>query len=97
MKKYLITGFLIILAGWYAAGALFQETKTITVPVKVYSGDILDDVCSRAAIEYGDVRDDLREIVYYTCKRNNIQDKNLIQQGDVILVELVVPLEQEKN
>lgn len=97
MKKYLISGIFIALAAWFVADTLFQETKIITVPVKVYSGDTLDDVCSRAALEYGDVRDDLREIVYYTCKRNNIQDENLIQPGDVILVELEVPLEHEKN
>ena len=97
MKKYLITGFLIILVGWYAAGALFPETKTITVPVRVYSGDTLDDICRKAALKYDDVRNDLREIVYYTYKRNNIADEDLIQPGDVILVELEVPLEQENN
>ena len=95
MKKYLIAGIFIALAAWFAADALFPDTKTITVPVRVFSGDTLDDICSRAALKYGDVRNDLREIVYYTCKRNNITDADLIQPGDVILVELEVPLEQE--
>lgn len=97
MKKYLIAGFLISLAGWYAAGALFPETKTITVPVRIYSGDTLYGVCSRAAQKHGDVRGDLRAVIYSTLERNNIPDADLIQPGDVILVELEVPLEQEKN
>ena len=60
---------------------LCPETKTITVPVRVYSGDTLDDICRKAALKYDNVRNDLREIVYYTCKRNNIADEDLIQPG----------------
>ena len=49
------------------------------------------DPGSRAAIEHGDVRDDLRAIVYDTRLHNNLPDDDLIQPGDIILVELEVP------
>lgn len=94
MKKYLIAGFLIILAGWYAAGALFTETKTITVPVRVYSGDTLDGICIELAEKYGDTRN-YKEISYYAQKKNGVQ--NLIHPGQVLYIDLEVPVEKENK
>ena len=94
MKKYLIAVFLIILAGWYAAGALFTETKTITVPVRVYSGDTLDGICIELAEKYGDTRN-YKEISYYAQKKNGVQ--NLIHPGQVLYIDLEVPVEKENK
>ena len=92
MKKYLIAGFLIILAGWYAAGALFPETKTITVPVTVYEGDSIDGICIELAEKYGDMRN-YKEISYYAQKKNNIG--RYIYPGQKLYIDLEVPVEQE--
>lgn len=98
MKKYIIAAFLAVLTAIMIAFSPSAEpTEKIIVPERVYCGDSLNSVCSRAALEHGDVREDLREIVYYTCKRNNITNADLIQPGDVILVELEVPLVQENK
>ena len=94
MKKYLIAGFLIILAGWYAAGTLFTETKTITVPVRVYSGDTLDGICIELTEKYGDTRN-YKEISYYAQKKNNIG--RYIYPGQKLYIDLEVPVEQENN
>lgn len=94
MKKYLIAGILIIMAGWYAAGALFPETKTITVPVRVYSGDTLDCICIRLAEEYGDERN-YKEISWYAQKKNNVGQ--YIYPGQMLYIELEVPVEQDDD
>ena len=94
MKKYLIAGFLIILAAWYAAGALFPETKTITVPVTVYEGDSIDGICIELAEKYGDTRN-YKEISCYAQKKNNIG--RYIYPGQKLYIDLEVPVEQEKN
>ena len=94
MKKYLITGFLIILVGWYAAGALFPETKTITVPVTVYEGDSIDGICIELAEKYGDTRN-YKEISYYAQKKNNVG--RYIYPGQKLYIDLEVPVEQENN
>lgn len=74
-----------------------EPTEKIVVPERVYCGDTLNDVCSRAAQEHGDVRDDLRAIVDDTLKHNHLPDKDLIQPGSIILVELEVPKGEQKN
>lgn len=94
MKKYLIAGFLIILAGWYVAGALFPETKIITVPVRVYSGDTLDSICIRLAEKYGDERN-YKEISWYAQEKNGIGE--FIYPGQVLYIDLEVPLEEGEN
>ena len=94
MKKYLIAGFLIILAGWYAAGALFPETKTITVPVTVYEGDSIDGICIELAEKYGDMRN-YKEISYYAQTKNNIG--RYIYPGQKLYIDLEVPVEQKNN
>lgn len=94
MKKYLIAGFLIILAGWYAASALFPETKTITVPVTVYEGDSIDGICIELAEKYGDTRN-YKEISYYAQKKNNIG--RYIYPGQKLYIDLEVPVEQKNN
>ena len=94
MKKYLIVGFLIILAGWCAAGALFPETKTITVPVTVYEGDSIDGICIELAEKYGDTRN-YKEISYYAQKKNNIG--RYIYPGQKLYIDLEVPVEQKNN
>ena len=94
MKKYLIAGFLIILAGWYAACALFPETKTITVPVTVYEGDSIDGICIEMAEKYGDTRN-YKEISYYAQKKNNVG--RYIYPGQKLYIDLEVPVEQENN
>lgn len=73
-----------------------EPTEKIIVPQRVYCGDTLNDVCSRAALEHGDVRDDLRAIIYDTRKHNNLPADDLIQPGDIILVELEVAKERRK-
>lgn len=94
MKKYLIAGFLIILAGWYAAGALFPETKTITVPVTVYEGDSINGICIELAEKYGDTRN-YKEISYYAQKKNNIG--RYIYPSQKLYIDLEVPVEQKNN
>ena len=69
-------------------------TEKVIVPERVYYGDTLSGVCSRAALRHGDVRDDLRAVMYDTLEHNHIPDVNLIQPGDVILVELEVPAQK---
>lgn len=88
MKKYLISGIFIALAAWFVADTLFQETKTITVPVKVYSGDTLDGICIALAKRYGDVRN-YKEISYCAQKKNNIGQ--YIYPGQRLYIELEVP------
>lgn len=92
MKKYVIAAFLAVLtAVMIVFPPTAEPTEKIIVPERVYYGDTLYRVCSRAALEHGDVRDDLRAVMYGTLEHNNIPDANLIQPGDVILVELEVP------
>ena len=67
------------------------STEKVVVPARVYSGDTLSSVCSRAALEHGDVRDDLREITEVVRRQNNIQDADVIQPGRILLIELEVP------
>lgn len=69
------------------------DTKRVLVPAKVYCGDTLNGICSRTAIEHGDVREDLREIVNDTRLHNNLPENDLIQPGEIILVELEVAKE----
>lgn len=96
-KSHLIAGIVAAIILTASAIALkisaeaAQPTEKIVVPERVYYGDTLYRVCSRAALEHGDVRKDLRAVLYDTLERNNIPDANLIQPGDVILVELEVP------
>lgn len=91
MKKYLIAGIFIALAGWFAADALFPDTKTITVPVRVYSGDTLDGICIRLAEQYGDERN-YKEISWYAQKKNGVDE--FIYPGQVLYIDLEVPLEE---
>lgn len=92
-KAYIIAGVAAILVAVMIAFPPTAEpaTEKIVVPERVYSGDTLNAVCSRAAIEHGDVRDDLRAIVHDTRQHNNLPANDLIQPGDIILVELEVP------
>ncbi len=92
MKKYMVAAFVAILvAVMIAFPPEAEQTEKIVVPERVYCGDTLNAVCSRAAIEHGDVRDDLRAIVYDTRQHNNLPANDLIHPGDIILVELEVP------
>ena len=88
-KAYIIAGIAVILTAIMMAFP--PQAEKIIVPERVYCGDTLNAVCSRAAIEHGDVRDDLRAIVYDTRQHNNLPADDLIQPGDIILVELEVP------
>lgn len=92
-KAYIIAGIAVVLTAIMIAFPPQAEpaTEKIIVPERVYCGDTLNAVCSRAAIEHGDVRDDLRAIVYDTRQHNNLPANDLIQPGDIILVELEVP------
>ena len=92
-KAYIIAGVAAILVAVMIAFPPTAEpaTEKIVVPERVYCGDTLSAVCSRAAIEHGDVRNDLRAIVYDTRLHNNLPADDLIQPGDIILVELEVP------
>lgn len=94
-KAYIIAGLAAILVALMIAFPPTAEpaTEKIIVPERVYCGDSLNSVCSRAALEHGDVRDDLRAIVYDTRKHNNLRANDLVQPGDIILVELEVPAE----
>lgn len=94
-KAYIIAGLAIILTALMIAFPLTVEpaTEKIIVSQRVYCGDTLNAVCRRAALKYGDVRDDLRAIVYDTRKHNNLRANDLVQPGDIILVELEVPAE----
>lgn len=67
------------------------STEKVVVPMRVYSGDTLNGICSRTAIEHGDVREDLREITEVVRRQNNIQDADVIQPGTILLIELEVP------
>lgn len=98
MKYYIIAGIAIILTAIMLVFPPSAEpTEKIIVPQRVYSGDTLNDVCSRAALEHGDVRDDLRAIVYDTRKHNNLPADDLVQPGDIILVELEVATKKENR
>lgn len=92
-KAYIIAGAAVILTAIMVAFPPTAEpaTEKVIVPERVYYGDTLSGVCSRAALRHGDVRDDLRAVMYDTLEHNHIPDVNLIQPGDVILVELEVP------
>lgn len=92
-KTYIIAGIAVILTAIMVVFPSQAEpaTEKIVVPERVYCGDTLNAVCSRAAIEHGDVRDDLRAIVYDTRQINNLPANDLIQPGDIILVVLEVP------
>ena len=94
-KAYLIAVLAVILVALMIVFPPTAEpaTEKIIVPERVYCGDTLNTVCSRAAQEHGDVREDLRAIVYDTRKHNNLPADDLIQPGDIILVELEVPVE----
>ena len=91
MKKYLIAGLLVAASAWYAAGALFPDTKTITVPVVVYSGDSIDGICIALAERYGDARN-YKEISYYAQKKNNIGRD--IYPGQKLYIDLEVPADE---
>lgn len=91
MKKYLIAGIFIALVSWFAADALFPDTKTITVPVVVYSGDTLDGICIRLAEKYGDERN-YKEISWYAQEKNGVGE--FIYPGQVLYIELEVPVEE---
>lgn len=92
-KAYVIAGIAAILTAIMMAFPPQAEpaTEKVIVPERVYYGDTLSGVCSRAALRHGDVRDDLRAIVYDTRQHNNLPANDLIQPGDIILVELEVP------
>lgn len=92
-KAYIIAGAAVILTAIMVAFPPTAEpaTEKVIVPERVYYGDTLSGVCSRAALRHGDVRDDLRAIVYDTRQHNNLPANDLIQPGDIILVELEVP------
>ena len=94
-KAYAIAGMAVILVAVMIAFPPTAEpaTEKIIVPERVYCGDTLNAVCSRAALEHGDVREDLRAIIYDTRKHNNLRANDLVQPGDIILVELEVPAE----
>ena len=93
MKKFLIAVIFIALAvsaGCYIAKTLEPDTKTITVPAVVYSGDTLDGVCIRLAEKYGDTRS-YKEISWYAQKKNNIE--RYIYPGQKIYIDLEVPVD----
>ena len=90
MKKFLIAVIFITLtvsAGCYIAKTLEPDTKTITVPAVVYSGDTLDGICIRLAEKYGDTRN-YKEISYYAQKKNNIG--HYIYPGQRLYIDLEV-------
>lgn len=84
---------LLTVMAMFPPGTERVDTKRVLVPAKVYCGDTLSSVCSRAALEHGDVRDDLRAIVNDTRLHNNLPENDLIQPGEIILVELEVAKE----
>lgn len=92
MKKYLIAGIFIALAAWYAAEVMFPDTKTITVPVRVYAGDTLDDICIRLAEQYGDERN-YKEISWYAQQKNNVG--RYIFPGQTLFIDLEVLVKKD--
>lgn len=93
MKIFIIS---IVMLALLTVMAMFPpqaelSTEKVVVPMRVYSGDTLSSVCSRTAIEHGDVREDLREITEVVRRQNNIQDADVIQPGRILLIELEVP------
>lgn len=96
MKKFLIAVIFIALAvaaGCYIAKTLEPDTKTITVPAVVYSGDTLDGICIRLAKKYGDARN-YKEISYYAQKKNNIG--RYIYPGQKLYIDMEVPAAEIK-
>lgn len=94
MKQYLILADIAVILTAIMIAFLLQAepaTKTIHVPVTVRVGDTLNSICSPLAVEYGDVRKDLREIVYEVRQLNKVSDK--IYPGDKLIVPLVVPVD----
>lgn len=94
MKKFLIAVIFIALAvsaGCYIAKTLEPDTKTITVPAVVYTGDTLDGICIRLAEKYGDMRN-YKEISYYAQKKNNIG--RFIYPGQKLFIDLKVPVDK---
>ena len=93
MKKFLIAVIFIALAvsaGCYIAKTLEPDTKTITVPAVVYSGDTLDGICIRLAEKYGDARN-YKEISWYAQKKNNIE--RYIYPGQKLYIDMEVPVD----
>lgn len=90
-KAYVIAGIAVILTAIMIAFPPGAEpaTKTIHVPVTVHTGDTLNSICGPLAVEYGDVREDLREIVYEVQRLDKLPDK--IYPGDKLIIPLVVP------
>lgn len=100
MKIFIIGMVMIALVtvmAIFPPGAEPADTKKIIVPAKVYCGDTLNSICSRVALEHGDVREDLREIVNNVRRQNNIQDADVIQPGTILLIELEVPKEKDRQ
>lgn len=94
MKKFLIAVIFIalaVLAGCCIAKALELDTKTITVPALVYTGDTLDGICICLAEKYGDTRN-YKEISYYAQKKNNIG--RFIYPGQKLFIDLKVPVDK---
>ena len=88
MKKFLIAVIFIALAvsaGCYIAKTLEPDTKTITVPAVVYSGDTLDGIC---------IRRNYKEISWYAQKKNNIE--RYIYPGQKLYIDLEVPAAEIK-
>lgn len=98
MKWYILAGALAVMAAiMIAFPPKAEPTEKIIVPAKVYCGDTLNGICSRTAIEHGDVREDLREITEVVRRQNNIQDADVIQPGRILLIELEVPKEKDRQ
>lgn len=91
--RYRIILFLLgfVMAMAYALSPLFgQPTMAKTVTVTVHSGDTLWRICERVGRQYKDPRD-IREIIYYTRKHNELESRILLQAGQKIVVPLTVP------
>lgn len=83
MLIYLVAAMLVLAwALWPRA-----EPEKELIPVKVETGDTLFRICSKLATEHGDKRD-IREIIYYARKHNDLEGKKYIYAGDRLVIEI---------
>lgn len=86
VKAIVVSALLLAAMMFFTSGG---ETKTVTVPVTVKSGDTLYGIVIDLADQHGDERD-IREIVYYAAVDNGKYNKDIFP-GEVLNIKLEVP------
>jgi len=67
---------------------LFAEQKTTPIIRRAYVGDSVWRIAERAQAQYNDPRD-IREIVYYIIKDNDLLEGGFLNPGQVLVINVV--------